>query len=80
MKRLIRIVAAVSSALMAAALSFGIVSLHGWGGDVETLLVVFGDRVWVSFDAGRPRVFLLMILPALLLWVARSLAPVRRAE
>jgi len=80
MKRIARIVATVSLISLAAALVFGIVWLYGWGGRVETLLLVFGDRMWVTFDAGRPRLFLLMLVPALLLWSAYSLSFRRRHE
>ncbi len=77
MKRVIRIVATVSLVSLvslATTLVYWIVSIYGWGGQVKTLLLVFGDRVWVTFDAGRPRVFLLMIVPALLFFGAYSLA------
>jgi hypothetical protein len=73
MKRRSRTAVAGLLVLLATALLLGIVSLYGWGGRVEALLLVFGDRVWVTVDAGRPRVFLLMTLPAVLLWAAISL-------
>ena len=47
--------------------------LYSWDGRVEALLLVFGDRVWVTVDAGRPRVLLLMTLPGVLFWAAFSL-------
>ena len=59
--------------VLAIALVLGIVFLYSWGGRVEMLLLVFGDRVWVTLDAGRPRVLLLMTLPGVLFWAAFSL-------
>ena len=73
MKRRSRTAVAGLLVLLATALLLGIVSLYGWGGRVEALLLVFGDRVWVTVDAGRPRLFLLMTLPAVLFWAAISL-------
>jgi hypothetical protein len=66
--------------LLAIALVAGIVSLHDWGGRIEAQLMVFGDRLWVTFDAGLPRVFLLMTIPAILLAVAVSLFRRRPGE
>ena len=63
MKRRSRVVAAGLLASLAAALVLGIVSLHGWGGRMEVALLVFGDRVWVTVDAGRPRIWLLLFTP-----------------
>ena len=80
MKRRIRIAIASMLVLLATALVVGIVYLHGWGGQVEAQLMVFGDRVWVTLDAGRPRVFLLMTLPGVLIAAAFSLYPRRSGE
>ena len=66
--------------LLALALVAGIVSLHDWGGQIEAQLMVFGDRLWVTFDAGLPRVFLLMTLPGVLLAIAVSLFRRRPGE
>ncbi len=66
--------------LLATALVVGIVYLHGWGGQVEAQLMVFGDQVWVTLDTGRPRVFLLMTLPGVLLAAAFSFYPRRSGE
>jgi hypothetical protein len=68
-----RMIAAGMLVLLAGAFSAGIVALHSWGGRIETLMMVFGDRVWVTLDAGRPRVLLLLAIPAVLLWAAMSL-------
>jgi hypothetical protein len=80
MKRRLRISAAGMLVLLATALIAGIVYLHGWGGRVEAQLMVFGDRVWVTLDAGRPRVFLLMTLPGVLIAAAVSLYPRRSGD
>jgi len=66
--------------LLAIALVAGIVSLHDWGGRIEAQLMVFGDLVWVTFDAGLPRVFFLMTLPGTLLAIAVSLFRGRPGE
>jgi len=73
MKRRSRTVAAVLLVLVATALALGVVVLYSWAGRVEALLLVFGDRVWVTVEAGRPRVLLLMTLPGVLFWAAFSL-------
>jgi hypothetical protein len=80
MKRRLRISAAGMLVLLAIALIVGIVYLHGWGGRVEAQLMVFGERVWVTLDAGRPRVFLLMTLPGVLIGAAASLYPRRSGD
>ena len=80
MKRRIRVPVAGMLVLLATALVVGIVYLHGWGGQVEAQLMVFGERVWVTLDAGRPRVFLLLTLPGVLLGAAVSLYPRRSAD
>ena len=58
--------------LLAAGSVWGIVSFHSWGGRMEMLLLVFGDRVWVTIDAGRPRILLLLLVPTVLLAAAVS--------
>ena len=70
MKRRSRVVTASLLASLAAALVLGIVFLHGWGGHVEVALMVFGDRVWVTLDAGRPRIWLLLFAPGVFLGTA----------
>ena len=79
MNRRSRIVTAVLLIVVASAFVSGIILLYSWGGRIETLLLVFGDRVWVTFDAGRPRVLLLMVVPGVLCWAAFSLS-VRRPD
>ena len=44
------------------------------------LVRVFGDPVWVILDAGRPTVWLLLLVPGLLLAAARSLFRRRPGE
>jgi hypothetical protein len=73
MKRRSRVVAAGLLACLAAALVLGIVSLHDWGGYMEVELLVFGDRVWVTLDSGRPRVWFLLLIPGVFLAAALSL-------
>ena len=58
---------------LAVALAAGIVLLQGWGGRIEAELLVFGDRVWVIVDTGRPRLLLLLLIPGILLGAAFSL-------
>ena len=63
MKRVFRIVVAILLVCLASALAMGITSLYEWGGRIETVLLVFGERVWVTLDASRLRfLFLLLIL------------------
>ena len=73
MKRRFRVVAASLLVCLAAALVVGIVRAHGWGGSMEVTLMVFGDRVWVTLDAGRPRVWFLLLIPGVFLAGALSL-------
>ncbi len=73
MRRGWRTVAAGVLVALAAALVTGIVMLQGWGGRVEVALMVFGDPVWVTIDAGRSRILFLLLLPAALLGAALSL-------
>jgi hypothetical protein len=80
MKRRSRVVAAGLLVSLAAALVLGIVLLHGWGGRIETLLLVFGDRVWVTLDAGRPRILFLLLIPGVFLGAALSLRAWRPDE
>jgi hypothetical protein len=58
--------------LVAATLVAGIASLYSWGGRVETLVLLFGDRVWVTVDAGRPRFLLMLLVPAVFALTALS--------
>ena len=61
------------------AATVAIVALYLWGGQIETQLLLFGDRVWVTMDAGRPRLLLLFGIPAVLFWTAAALtARIRR--
>lgn len=80
MKRRSRVVAAGLLLSLAAALVLGIVLLHGWGGRMEALLLVFGDQVWVTFDSGHPRVWFLLLIPGVFLAGARSLYARRPGE
>ena len=73
MKRRSRIVATGLLVSLAVVLVLGIVSMHGWGGRMEIILMVFGDRVWVTLDAGSPRTWLLLLIPGVLLAAALSL-------
>jgi hypothetical protein len=65
---------------LAAALVLGIILLHGWGGRIEAILMIFGDRVWATLDAGRPRVLLLLLIPGVFLGAALSLYTRRPGE
>ena len=80
MKPRTRIAAVSFLVLLATAFALGIGFLITWGGRVEALLLVFGDRVWVTVDAGRPRVFLLLTLPGVLFWAAYSVYLRRSGE
>ena len=64
--------------LLAAAFAgvFGV--LIYWGGRIESTLLVFGNPVFVTLDAGRPKIGLLLALPAAL--VAGALAARRVRE
>lgn len=73
MKRSFRVVAASLLVCLAAALVLGIVRAHGWGGSMEVMLMVFGDRVWVTIDSGKPRLWLLLVIPGVFLAAAFSL-------
>ncbi len=80
MKRRSRVVATSLLVSLAVALVVGIVSLRGWGGRMEVLLLVFGDRVWVTLDSGSPRVWFLLLIPGVLLAAALSLYARRPGE
>jgi hypothetical protein len=73
MNRILRLVLAIVVLCLAGLLIYWILALHGWGGRVETQLLVFGDRVWLTFDAGRPRLLVLILIPVLLGWMAVGL-------
>ena len=73
MKRRSRVVAASLLVFLTIALVVGIVSLYSWGGGMEAMLLVFGDRVWVTLDARSPRVWFLLLIPGVLLATALSL-------
>jgi hypothetical protein len=73
MKRAFRIVATGLLVTLAAALIVGIVLLQDWGGRIETTLMVYGDQVWVTLDAGRPRILLLLLVPGVLVGAVISL-------
>ena len=73
MKHRSRVVVTGLLVFLAVVLALGIASLHGWGGRIEVLLMVFGDRVWVTLDAGSPRTWLLLLIPGVLLAAALSL-------
>ena len=75
-----RFVAISLLVFLAAALVVGIIMLQNWGGRIETMLVVYGDRVWLTLDVGRPRFLLLLLIPAVLLGAAASLHVRRRGE
>ena len=80
MKRRFRVVAIGLLVSLATALVLGIVLLYGWGGRIEALLLVFGDRVWVTLNAGRPRVLFLLLIPGVFLGAALSLYARRPGE
>ena len=59
--------------LVLAVAFFGLIGvLVQWGGRIESILLVFGKPVFVTLDAGRPRIWLLFSLPLAL--VAGALA------
>ena len=80
MKRGIRVVATGLLVSLAIGLVLGIVQLHDWGGRIEAILMVFGDRVWVSVDTASPRVLFLLLIPGVLLGAAFSLHAWRPSE
>jgi len=57
--------------LVLAVAFFGLIGvLVHWGGRIESTLLVFGKPVFVTLDAGRPRIWLLFSLPLALVAVA----------
>jgi hypothetical protein len=80
MMRGFRLVAAGLLACMAVALVVGILQAHGWGGNMEVKLLVFGDPVWVTVDMGSPRLWFLLVIPGVLLAGACSLYARRSGE
>ena len=80
MKRRSRIAATGLLVSLAVALVLGIVLLHGSGWRMEAILLLFGDRVWVTFHGGRPRILLLLVIPGVFLGAALSLQAWRRGE
>ena len=44
-----------------------IVLLIRWGGRVEATLLMFGEPLFVSVDAGHPRILFLLVLPIALI-------------
>jgi len=80
MKRRSRVAAAGLLVCLAAGLVLGIAMAHGWGGRMEVMLLVFGDRVWVTFDSGSPRLWLLLVIPGAFLAAALSLSARRPGE
>lgn len=73
MTRRSRVVATGLLVALAAILVLAVVWLHNGGGRMEVLLLVFGDRVWVTLDAGRPRFLLLLLVPGVCLGAALAL-------
>jgi uncharacterized membrane protein YfcA len=54
--------------LILAAVFSGLISLFiGWGGRIESTLLVFGDPVYLAMDARQPRILLLLSLPIALI-------------
>jgi len=80
MMRRLRLVVAGLLACLAVAFVAGIVQAHGWGGSMEVMLMVFGDRVWVAVDAASPRLWFLLVIPGVLLAGALSLWAQRPGE
>ncbi len=62
---------------LAALFSAPIGLLIYWGGRIESTLLVFGDIVYVVVDAGRPRIALLLCLPA---WLVAGALAARRVR
>lgn len=80
MKRVLRVVASVLLVSLAVALGLGIVSMYDWGGRIETILLVFGDPVWVTIDVARPRFLVLLLIPGIFAGAALSLHAWRASE
>jgi hypothetical protein len=65
--------------LVLAAAFFGLIgALINWGGRIEATMLFRGEPVFVTLDAGRPRIYLLLTLPVAL--VAGALATRKRRE
>jgi hypothetical protein len=59
--------------LLLATVFFALIGvLIQWGGKIEATLMVYGEPVFVTLDAGRPRIAFLFTLPVAL--VAAALA------
>ena len=57
--------------LVLAVAFFGLIGvLIHWGGRIEATLLVHGEPVFVTLDAGRPRIVLLLTLPIALVAAA----------
>jgi len=69
----LRLVAAIALALLTVALIVGVLKLHAGGGRMEVAMRVFGDPVWLTVDAGRPRFLLLLLVPGACLAAATAL-------
>jgi len=72
----------ISWLLLALALPFfGLTGvLVQWGGRIESTLLVFGKPVFVTLDAGRPRIWLLFALPLVLVAGAFATRKLRDPE
>jgi len=73
MKRLFSVVATILLVSLAVWLAHGIVSLYDWGGRIEAIMMIFGDRVFVTLNVGRPRFLSLLLTPGLFVAAALSL-------
>ena len=80
MKRRSRTVAAGVLVALAGALVYGVVFVKSWGGSMKIALMVFGDPVWLTVDAGSSRILFLLVAPAVLLLAALSLRARRPGE
>ncbi len=72
----------ISWLLLALALPFfGLIGvLVQWGGRIESTLLVFGKPVFVTLDAGRPRIWLLFAIPLVLVAGAFATRKLRDPE
>ena len=58
---------------------FGLIGvLVYWGGRIESTLLVYGEPVFVTLDAGPPRIWLLFSLPLALVAGALATRKVRK--
>ena len=80
MKRRSRTVAAGVLVALAGALVYGVVLAKSWGGHMKVALILFGDWVWLTVDAGNSRILFLLVAPAVLLLAALSLRARRPGE